>query len=139
MAATDKSTAEVRAPQRARLPSEREAVTKTIRLRHATADGGTAELDCYVHVGLYPDGRPGELFLRVDRAGSTVSGFADAVAIVVSLGLQYGVPLDAIVGKLRGMRFEPMGTTGDADHPFAGSLLDAVGTWLGQRFLARET
>lgn len=119
---------------RQRLADERAALTKVIRMHRTVAEGRTEEISCYVTLGLYPDGRPGEVFLKVDRQGSTLSGFADAVAIALSVGLQHGVPIWAYSRKFRGMRFEPMGMTGDPDQPFASSLLDALGTWLLKKF-----
>lgn len=122
-------------PKRRRLPDTRDSKTTTIRLTHAVDGGAVETIDCYVIVGLYDDGAPGELFIHVDRQGSTISGFADAVALAVSLGLQYGVPIEVYVRKMRGMRFEPSGRTADSDHPFASSLLDAVAVWLARTFL----
>lgn len=120
--------------ERLRLPDERDGVTRVLRLHAPGQNGAPAEVSCYVTVGLYPDGAPGELFIHVDREGSTLSGFADALAMAISIGLQYGVPLAAYTGKLRRTRFEPAGSTGDAAHPFASSLLDYIAGWLERRF-----
>ena len=119
-------------PVRQRLPDMRGGVTRVLRIRGA--EQGGEEVSCYATVGTFPSGSPGELFLKVDRQGSTLSGFADAVAIAVFLGLQHGVPLELYATKFRGMRFEPQGATGDPDHPIATSLLDAVGSWLLKQF-----
>lgn len=115
--------------ERRRLADERAAKTATLRM--TTADG---EIQVYVTVGLYEDGTPGELFLKVDRQGSTISGFADALAIAVSLGLQHGVPLSAFVSKFRSMRFEPAGRTSDPKQPVASSFVDLVAGWLERAF-----
>ncbi len=82
--------------------------------------------DCkgFVTVGEYDDGRPGELFVRVSKQGSTLAGIMDAFAIAVSHGLQYGVPLQAYVAAFVGMRFEPAGMTDDPDLRLASSLMD---------------
>ena len=77
-------------------------------------------------VGEYEDGRPGEVFLKVAKQGSTLAGIMDAFAISVSHGLQYGVPLEAFVEKFTNMRFEPAGMTDDPDLRFATSLVDYI-------------
>lgn len=119
--------------QRERLPDTRDSVTRVLRLRVRGENGVPEEVACYATVGLYPDGTPGELFLVVDKEGSTVSGFADALAMAISIGLQYGVPLSAYTAKLRRTRFEPAGSTGDRSHPLASSLLDYLAAWLDAR------
>jgi ribonucleoside-diphosphate reductase alpha chain len=124
-------------PERRRLPDERRSVTRKLSVRFVNETGQPDELDIYVHVGLYEDGSPGELFLRSSKMGSTVSGFMDAVAMCVSMGLQHGIPLEAYLGKLIGMRFPPSGV-GGADFPFVASPLDAVARWLRARFLPRS-
>ncbi len=82
--------------------------------------------DCkgFVTVGEYEDGRPGEIFVRVSKQGSTLAGIMDAFAISVSHGLQYGVPLRSFVEAFTGMRFEPAGMTDDPDIRIANSLMD---------------
>jgi ribonucleoside-diphosphate reductase alpha chain len=82
--------------------------------------------DCkgFVTIGEYDDGRPGELFIRVSKQGSTLAGIMDAFAISVSHGLQYGVPLRAFVEAFVGMRFEPAGMTDDEEVRIASSLMD---------------
>jgi ribonucleoside-diphosphate reductase alpha chain len=102
-------------PTRERLPRTRPS--KTFEFRVADCKG-------FVTVGEYEDGRPGELFLNVSKQGSTLSGIMDAFAISVSHGLQYGVPLEAFVGALVGMRFEPAGMTDDPEVRIANSLVD---------------
>jgi len=102
-------------PVRERLPRAR--TSRTFEFRVADCKG-------FVTVGEYDDGRPGELFVRVSKQGSTLAGIMDAFAIAVSHGLQYGVPLQAYVAAFVGMRFEPAGMTDDPDLRLASSLMD---------------
>jgi len=102
-------------PERERLPRTRRS--RTFEFRVADCKG-------FVTVGEYDDGRPGELFIRVSKQGSTLAGIMDALAISVSHGLQYGVPLRAFVDALVGMRFEPAGITDDDQIRTANSLID---------------
>ncbi|MEJ7584313.1 MAG: hypothetical protein WKF43_09565 [Acidimicrobiales bacterium] len=96
--------------------------------------------DChgYVTVGEYDDGRPGELFLRVSKQGSTLAGVMDAFAISVSHALQYGVPLRAFVEMYTNMRFEPAGMTDDPDIRIASSLVDYIFRRLAVDYLTYE-
>ena len=80
----------------------------------------------YINAGSYPDDGLGEIFLKTSKQGSTLSGVMDAFAIAVSLGLQYGVPLEAYVSKFINTKFEPSGMTNDPDIRFATSLVDYV-------------
>jgi ribonucleoside-diphosphate reductase alpha chain len=114
---------------RERLPPVRQAVV------HRFAVAGH---EGYMIVGLYPDGRPGELFLCMAKEGSTMSGFADGVAIATSIALQYGVPLRALVDKFKHVHFEPSGATGNTEIPQAASVLDYVFRWLELRFLPEQ-
>ncbi|MFI5045244.1 MAG: vitamin B12-dependent ribonucleotide reductase, partial [Acidimicrobiales bacterium] len=116
-------------PVRERLPRSR--TSKTFEFRVADCKG-------FVTIGEYPDGRPGELFLRVSKQGSTLAGIMDAVAISVSHGLQYGVPLRAFVEALVGMRFEPAGITDDPDVRIANSLIDYLFRRLAIEYLPYE-
>jgi ribonucleoside-diphosphate reductase alpha chain len=84
----------------------------------------------YMHVGKYKDGDPGELFIRMSKAGSTINGLMDNFGIAVSLGLQYGVPIDAYIAKFTGTKFDPQGWTGNQDIRFAGSILDYIFRWM---------
>jgi ribonucleoside-diphosphate reductase alpha chain len=111
---------------RERLPDERKAVT------HHFQVGGH---DGYVTVGLYPDGRPGELFFRVTKEGSTVNGLMDSLGISMSMALQHGVPLRDLVRKLAHLRFEPAGATNNPKIRFAKSIPDYVARWLASEFL----
>jgi ribonucleoside-diphosphate reductase alpha chain len=127
-AAREKAPAEAPAgaPVRHRLPAIRPA--KTISFRVGDADG-------YIIAGEYPDDGIGEIFLKVAKQGSTLSGIMDAFAISVSLGLQYGVPLEAYVQKFVNMRFEPSGMTDDQDIRFASSLVDYIFRRLALEYL----
>jgi len=110
-------TVVVREPVRAKLPRRRNSKTMSFRV---------ADCHGYVIVGEYDDGRPGEIFLKVAKQGSTLAGIMDAFAISVSHGLQYGVPLKAFVDMYTNMRFEPAGMTDDPDIRFASSLVDYI-------------
>jgi ribonucleoside-diphosphate reductase alpha chain len=117
------------APVRRRLPAVRPS--KTISFTVGEADG-------YIIAGEYPDDGIGEIFLKVAKQGSTLAGIMDAFAISVSLGLQYGVPLEAYVQKFTNMRFEPSGITGDKDIRFATSLVDYIFRRLALEYLPPE-
>jgi ribonucleoside-diphosphate reductase alpha chain len=117
------------APVRRRLPDERQAITHKFSI---------AGHDGYLTVGLYEDGQPGEMFLKMAKEGSTISGLMDTIAIMTSTALQYGVPLKALVDKFSHSRFEPSGFTPNPEIPFAKSVTDYVFRWLGLRFLHDE-
>jgi len=118
-----------RSPQREKLPRSRSS--KTFEFRVADCKG-------FATVGEYEDGRPGELFIRVSKQGSTLAGIMDAFAIAVSHGLQYGVPLSAFVDAYVGMRFEPAGMTDDADLRIASSLMDYLFRRLAVEYMSDE-
>jgi ribonucleoside-diphosphate reductase alpha chain len=107
----------VQEPVRQKLPRTRRSRTFSFRV---------ADCHGYVTVGEYEDGRPGEVFMKVAKQGSTLAGIMDAFAISVSHGLQYGVPLEAFVEMFTNMRFEPAGMTDDPDIRFATSLVDYI-------------
>jgi len=119
-------------PRRERLPSVRQSVTRKFKIARPGHRNG--DLRMYVTVGLYPDGRPGEVFIRSDLVGSFASGTLDAVAMVLSMAWQHGVPFRPVVEKLRGTRFEPQGATGDPEYGIVSSPLDYVARWLLRRF-----
>jgi ribonucleoside-diphosphate reductase alpha chain len=121
--------AEATKPHRHRLPAERTAVTHKFEI---------SGHEGYITVGLYPDGQPGEIFLKMAKEGSTVSGLMDTLATSVSLALQYGVPLKDVVNKFAHVRFEPSGFTGNPEIPIAKSIVDYIFRWLGSRFLPSE-
>ncbi|MEI8037422.1 MAG: vitamin B12-dependent ribonucleotide reductase [Verrucomicrobiota bacterium] len=89
----------------------------------------------YITVGLYPDGRPGELFVQMSKEGSTIGGLMDTVATLTSISLQYGVPLEQMVKKFAYQRFEPSGYTKNPDIRTATSITDYVFRWLGCEFI----
>ncbi len=92
----------------------------------------------YLTTGLYEDGQPGEIFLRMAKEGSTVSGLMDTIATMTSIALQYGVPLKALVDKFSHTRFEPSGFTNNKEIPIAKSVMDYVFRYLGNRYLEVE-
>jgi ribonucleoside-diphosphate reductase alpha chain len=122
-------TTAVERPVRRKLDDERRAVTHKFSI---------AGHEGYLTVGLYDDGQPGEIFLRMAKEGSTVSGLMDTIATMTSISLQYGVPLKALVDKFSHTRFEPAGFTNNAQIPIAKSVTDYVFRYLGNRFLAGE-
>jgi ribonucleoside-diphosphate reductase alpha chain len=115
----------VEKPHRVKLPRERQAITRKVNL---------AGQEFYVTVGLYPDGKPGELFITMSQEGTFASGMADAFAKMVSIALQYGVPIDNMIRQLRHMRFAPDGFTGDPDITSASSVVDFLSQWLAKTF-----
>ncbi|MGD0863044.1 MAG: vitamin B12-dependent ribonucleotide reductase, partial [Candidatus Limnocylindrales bacterium] len=116
-------------PYRRRLPAERTAITHKFEI---------AGHEGYITVGLYPDGQPGEIFLKMAKEGSTISGLMDTFATTVSVALQYGVPLHDLVHKFAHVRFEPSGFTANPEIPIAKSIVDYIFRWLGSRFLPPE-
>jgi ribonucleoside-diphosphate reductase alpha chain len=117
------------APYRRKLPDERRSIT------HKFSVSGH---EGYVTVGLYEDGKPGEIFIVMSKEGSTISGLMDSFATAISLTLQYGVPLEALVDKFTHMRFEPSGFTKNPEIPMAKSLVDYIFKWLGSKFMTAE-
>jgi ribonucleoside-diphosphate reductase alpha chain len=116
-------------PIRQKLPRTR--VSRTFEFRVADCKG-------FVTVGEYEDGRPGEIFVRVSKQGSTLAGIMDAFAISVSHGLQYGVPLRSFIEAFTGMRFEPAGMTDDPDIRIANSLMDYLFRRMAIEYLSPE-
>ncbi|HEV2135153.1 MAG TPA: vitamin B12-dependent ribonucleotide reductase [Terracidiphilus sp.] len=114
---------------RHRLPGERASITHKFSI---------AGHEGYIHVGLYPSGQPGEIFIKMAKEGSTVSGLMDAFATSVSLALQHGVPLRVLCEKFAHTRFEPSGWTGNEQIGYAKSLMDYIFRWLHLRFLSGE-
>jgi ribonucleoside-diphosphate reductase alpha chain len=112
-------------PYRRHLPDERPALTHKFRV---------GEQEGYLTVGLYEDGTPGEVFVKIAKEGSTVSGLTDAVAVLTSIALQYGVSLEKLADKLEHTRFEPYGATANPELPFATSVIDYIFRWLRLHF-----
>jgi ribonucleoside-diphosphate reductase alpha chain len=129
MQATTLGSDSNRAAIRRRLPDERHSLT------HHFSIGGQ---EGYVTIGLYEDGMPGEMFIRMAKEGSTVSGLMDSFATAISLALQYGVPLQVLCDKLSHTRFEPSGWSGNPKIGYAKSLMDYLFRWLELRFLRGE-
>jgi ribonucleoside-diphosphate reductase alpha chain len=115
--------------QREKMPAERASVT------HKFSIGGH---EGYITVGMYEDNRPGEIFIKMSKEGSTLSGIMDGLALTISLGLQYGVPLKVFVDKLLNTRFEPSGITANPNIRFVSSVLDYIARWLGGRFISSD-
>jgi len=113
-------------PARRRLPDTRRSITH--RFNVAGHEG-------YLTVGLYEDGKPGELFITMSKEGSTIGGLMDSLGTAISVSLQYGVPLQSLVNKFSHQRFEPAGITDNSDIPFAKSLVDYIFRWLGMQFI----
>jgi ribonucleoside-diphosphate reductase alpha chain len=124
--ATARDPAKDGLPVRRRLLDERRAVV------HHFSVGGH---EGYVMVGLYEDGQPGEIFLRMAKAGSTIAGLMDSFGIAISMALQYGVPLKVLCDKFSHTRFEPSGWSTVRQIGYAKSLMDYLFRWLALRFL----
>lgn len=116
-------------PVRRKLESERHAVNHRFQV---------ADHEGYLNIGLYPDGSPGELFIKMSKEGSTVSGLMDVIGILTSVALQYGVPLATLTHKLRHTRFEPAGMTDNPEQRHASSLIDYVFGWIERKFVLRS-
>jgi ribonucleoside-diphosphate reductase alpha chain len=112
--------------ERKRLPEDRTEVGRKFRV---------GDYEGYIHVGLYEDGTPGDVFVDIAKEGTTLAGLMNCFMIAVSIGLQYGVPLEVFVSKFAHMRFEPSGTTNDPDIRAAKSIPDYVFRWMGKKFL----
>jgi len=114
---------------RHRLPDERASLTHKF---------GIAGHEGYITVGMYPNGQPGEIFIRMAKEGSTVSGLMDSFATAASLALQHGVPLKVLCEKFAHSRFEPSGWTGNEHIGYAKSIMDYIFRWLQLRFLSGQ-
>lgn len=116
-------------PRRRKLPAERMAIAHKFSI---------AGHEGYVHVGMYEDGSPGEIFIKMNKEGSTLSGVMDTLALSLSMNLQYGVPLEVLCEKLVHSRFEPMGMTSNKEIPMVKSVMDYLGRWLALKFLTKQ-
>jgi ribonucleoside-diphosphate reductase alpha chain len=110
---------------RYKLPDERASFTHKFSI---------AGHEGYVTVGMYQDGSPGEIFVRMAKEGSVIAGLMDSFATSISLALQHGVPLHLLIEKFKGTRFEPSGFTGNQEIPIATSIMDYLFRWLALRF-----
>jgi ribonucleoside-diphosphate reductase alpha chain len=116
-------------PRRRKLADERQAFTHKFSI---------AGHEGYLTIGAYDDGTPGEIFLKMAKEGSTISGLMDTIATMTSIALQYGVPLKALVDKFSHTRFEPSGFTNNREIPIAKSITDYVFRYLGNRYIETE-
>ena len=114
-----------RRPERKRLADTRQSITHKFSI---------CGHEGYITAGLFEDGTPGEVFIKMAKQGSTVSGLVDTIAILMSLALQYGVPVEQLARKFEHTRFEPSGHTTNPDIQVASSISDYVFTWLGLHF-----
>jgi ribonucleoside-diphosphate reductase alpha chain len=114
---------------RRKLPDERRSLTHKFSV---------AGHEGYIHVGLYETGEPGEIFVRMAKEGSTISGLMDSFATAISLALQHGVPLRLLIDKFSRTRFEPSGFTGNPEIPRATSIMDYIFRWLAAKFAKEE-
>jgi ribonucleoside-diphosphate reductase alpha chain len=125
----EKAAAPDARPARRKLPDERHAITHKFSI---------AGHEGYITVGMYEDGKPGEIFLVMAKEGSTISGLMDAFATSISMALQYGVPLEALVEKFSHVRFEPSGFTKNPEIPYAKSITDYIFRYLASKFLSAD-
>jgi ribonucleoside-diphosphate reductase alpha chain len=108
-------------PERERLPTTRTGFTGKLKI---------GDYKMYVNIGLYEDGRPGEVFITAAKDGSTLSGLLKTVSILTSVALQHGISIDYLRTKFEGMKFEPSGYTGNAEIPQVESIVDYVFRWI---------
>jgi ribonucleoside-diphosphate reductase alpha chain len=123
------ATPPIHVHERKRLPLDRTEVGRKFQV---------GDHEGYIHVGLYDDGSPGDIFVDIAKDGTTMAGLMNSLCLAVSMGLQYGVPPEVYVSKLSHMRFEPSGLTNDADIRSAKSIVDYIFRWFGKRFLTPE-
>ncbi len=121
----EQKESEMKRALRRKLPDERMSITHKFSI---------AGQEGYFMVGLYEDGSPGEIFIKMSKEGSTISGLMDSFAVAISMCLQYGVPLRVLVNKFSHTRFEPSGYTTNRDIPLAKSLMDYIFRWFDQKF-----
>ncbi|MGP1272914.1 MAG: TSCPD domain-containing protein [Phycisphaerales bacterium] len=112
------------------LPTTRESIT------HKFAVDGH---EGYLTIGLYPDGSAGEIFIKISKAGSALSGMCQAFCRAFSLAIQHGLSVEEAVLRFRGMRFEPLGSTSNPEIPYAESIVDYVARYLEAHFAGRDT
>jgi ribonucleoside-diphosphate reductase alpha chain len=113
-------------PMRRSLPSTRESITHKFQIGNHEG---------YLTIGLHDDGMPGEIFLKMSKEGSTISGMCQAFCRAFSLSMQHGLSLRDAVDRFKGMRFEPMGATSNPDVPEASSIVDYIALYLEHNFL----
>lgn len=111
------------------LPNTRESVTHKFAI---------ARHEGYLTIGLYSDGRPGEIFIKMSKEGSTISGMCQAFCRAFSLALQHGLSVEDAVSRFKGMRFEPLGPTSNPEIPEAQSIVDYVARYLEMQYGSRR-
>ncbi len=111
-------------PTRERLPETRQSVTHKFQV---------GDQEGYITVGYFDDGRPGEIFVKIAQHGSTISGLLDTIAVLTSIALQYGVPIETLVHKFEFTRFEPSGWTKNSELRHVHSIVDYLFRWLGMQ------
>jgi len=129
---TDAKVVETKGPPaavRRKLADERRSITHKFSV---------AGHEGYIHVGLYETGEPGEIFIRMAKEGSTISGLMDSFGTAISLAFQHGVPLKLLVDKFTRTKFDPSGFTGNPEIPRASSIMDYIFRWLGAKFVKEE-
>ncbi len=131
----NKDAAESTSQQNASAVERRKLPADVKALRHKFSIAGH---EGYIHCGLYEDGRLGEVFIRVAKEGSTISGLLDAIGVLISVSLQSGVPIETIIKKFVHSRFDPAGYTENQDILVAKSILDYIGKFLAINFLSKE-
>ena len=120
--------------ERKKLLDTRDSITHRVKISTSSGD-----LTLFIIVGFYGDGTPGELFINMGKAGSTLSGLLDTIGILCSYALQYGVPLDALAHRMRDISFEPSGQTDNPKIPKCSSVIDYIFRWMGETFSEHGT
>ncbi|MDA0347031.1 MAG: vitamin B12-dependent ribonucleotide reductase [Verrucomicrobia bacterium] len=123
---TEKQVQIVTEPYRRHLPDTRTSLTHKFTIQGHEG---------YITVGCFEDGSPGEVFIKMSKGGSTISGLMDTIGVLMSSSLQYGVPLETLVRKFTHVRFEPEGFTPNPDIPMAKSVIDYLVRWMGMEFI----
>jgi len=126
----DRALEVAKEPTRVRMPDDRDSIVHKVTIKSYSSP----PIDLYITVGKYPDGRPGEVFLKMGKEGSTMSGMCRAWTVMVSLALQSGIPLAHIIRKFKGWTFEPYGPTSNPAVPECTSVMDYIARWLEVTF-----
>lgn len=124
----------VNAPERQRMPEIRTGITRKFSIPYVNKEGEKKSLKLYITGNVDENNELREVFIKADKMGGLSSGALDAVATMLSIGLQYGIPLEVMTGKLRNNRFGPSGFTGDKEFPSCSSPFDLIAQWLESRF-----
>ncbi len=116
--------------EQTKMPIERNSITKKLHI---------GELEGYITVGLYPDGKPGEVFLTISKGGTMERGLLHALALMISMALQYSIPMSVITSKLRSLHFEPCGITQDPKIHMVDSIADYIARYLESKWGEEST